>query len=269
MYAFIHIPKTAGSTVRALLRHSFGASHCDLRLPMHKRKPKEWIAAEDFKKALQVYRQPAGICGHRVTAFNQLETVVPDLRYFTILRDPVKRFVSRFLHSHRGRVDQCTPDDLKSFCADPLERNVQTRWLCGYEDAVSAISIIDQKLGFVGLTERFDESMVMFRAWLGSADLKVGYITTNVGKEKPSWPILEDPELAEVVREANQADLELYRHAAEHTFAKQVKNYGAGLEADVLRLREKCQHVTEQKEPVWAKLKRNYVYKPLIHLRVV
>jgi hypothetical protein len=269
MYAFIHIPKTGGSTVRALLRHSFGASHCDLRAPMHKRKSHEWIAAKDFKKALRVYRQPAGICGHRVAAFNQLETVVPDLRYFTLLRDPVKRCVSRFLHLHRSHVDQCTPDDLKRFCVDPLERNVQTRWLCGSEDAASAISIMDQKLGFVGLTERFDETMVMFHAWLGSADLKVGYKTINVGKAKPSWPILEDPELAEVVREANQADFELHRHAAEHTFAKQVNNYGAGLEADVVRLRENCQHVTKQKEPVWGRLKRNCVYKPLIHLRVV
>jgi hypothetical protein len=269
MYAFIHIPKTAGTTMRTLLRRSFGARHLDIRPPMYKRMSKEWLSAEDLKKARRVYPFLEGICGHRVTPFNGLEKRHPEIRYFTILRDPLRRFVSDFLGSHRKQSEHISKKDLQRFCADPEERNVQTRWLCGKEDPVAAIRIMKEKVGFVGLTEQFDKSFVMFRAWLGNDKLQNGYLRKNTGKIKLTWPILEDPELRAWVEEANTADIEVYRYATETFFPAQVKAYGPGLEQDVEDLRLRNATFSEFSEPIWGVFKRNCIYKPLRHLRFV
>ena len=37
MYAFVHIEKTAGRTIRAILQRSFGAGHCEIRTPYARR----------------------------------------------------------------------------------------------------------------------------------------------------------------------------------------------------------------------------------------
>ena len=55
----------------------------------------------------------------------------------------------------------------------------------------------------------------------------------------------------------------------DHTFPKQVDDYGEGLDKDVAELKKQSEQVTAVSEPDWARLKRNYVYKPLIHLRLV
>jgi hypothetical protein len=146
---------------------------------------------------------------------------------------------------------------------------VQTRWLCGKEDPVAAIRIMKEKVGFVGLTEQFDKSFVMFRAWLGNDKLQNGYLRKNTGKIKITWPILEDPELRAWVEEANTADIEVYRYATETFFPAQVKAYGPGLEQDVEDLRLRNATFSEFSEPIWGVFKRNCIYKPLRHLRFV
>ncbi|MBC2713709.1 MAG: sulfotransferase family 2 domain-containing protein [Desulfobacteraceae bacterium] len=269
MYAFIHIPKTAGTTMRALLRRSFGAWHLDIRPPMHKRTSKAWISAEDLRKAQRVYPILDGICGHRVTPFNGLEKRHPELRYFTFLRDPLRRFVSDFLGSHRKQLEQCSRVDLERFCADPEQRNVQTRWLCGSEDPGEAIRIMEEKVGFVGLTEQFDESLVLFSAWLGNDRLQDRYLRKNTGRGKITWPILEDPDLRARVEEANTADIEVYRYATEVIFPTQAEAYGPGLERDVEAMRRRNADFIESREPVWGQTKRNCIYKPLLHLRMI
>lgn len=269
MYAFIHIPKTAGTTMRALLRRSFGPRHLDIRPPMHKRASKAWISAEDLRKAQRVYPFLDGICGHRVTPFSGLEKRHPDLQYFTFLRDPLQRFVSDFLGSHRHRLEQCSKEDLDRFCADSEERNVQTRWLCGSENPGEAIRIMEKKVGFVGLTEQFDESLVMFSTWLDNDRLQDSYLRKNTGSGKIAWPILEDPDLRARVEEANTADIEVYRYATKIIFPGQAKAYGPGLEQDVEALRRRNANFTESREPVWGEIKRNCIYKPLLHLRLL
>lgn len=38
MYAFVHIEKTAGSTLNTIFRRSLGTRHCDIRLRLAKRR---------------------------------------------------------------------------------------------------------------------------------------------------------------------------------------------------------------------------------------
>jgi hypothetical protein len=124
-------------------------------------------------------------------------------------------------------------------------------------------------VGFVGLTEQFDKSLVMFSAWLGSDKLQDSYLRKNTGKGKIDWPILDDPDLRAQVVEANTADIEIYRHATEVLFPAQAEAYGPDLEQDMEDLRRRNADFTESREPIWGKIKRNCVYKPLLHLRLI
>jgi hypothetical protein len=48
MYAFVHIEKTAGSCLNTILRRSFGMRHCDIRLPLAKRRSETCAALPDI-----------------------------------------------------------------------------------------------------------------------------------------------------------------------------------------------------------------------------
>ncbi len=266
MYAFIHIPKTAGSTVRRVLRASFGPRHCDLRPPLHKRTAHEWLEGVDLRRVRKIYPSLAGICGHRVTCFTDLGDEEPRLRFFTFLRHPYRRFASNFFHCMRRRLDQCTARDFQRFCALPMRRNVQTQWLGGSEDPDDAIAAMESNIEFVGLTERFDESFVMMAQWLNHPDLHYTYEACNRCRGRPALPIFEDPDLRAMMEKANAADMKVYQYAVHTLYPRQQAAYGPALSEDVERFRRQLPHRPLAKEPSWARTKRNLIYKPLLHL---
>src|SRR5215468_545457 len=74
MYAFVHIEKTGGSTLNTIFRRSFGARHCDVRLPLAKRPndrhdDRVCVQAEDLRRVRRLYRNLRGISGHNVKPY--------------------------------------------------------------------------------------------------------------------------------------------------------------------------------------------------------
>lgn len=266
MYAFIHIPKTAGTTLRFLFRQAFSGRHCDIKMPAHRRAENPWLEARDMRIVNMVYPNLAGICGHRVNCFTDLDERYPDIKYFTVLRDPLKRFISNFHHKYRGRMDECTPEALQAYAEDPAQRNIQTRWICGEEDAEKAIQMMETKIGMVMLTERFDESLLLLKHWLNAPEFEINYIARNLAHARAPLPYFDDPQLLKIIEDANAHDLEVYRYVVEKRFPQQLEAYGAGFEEDLKRFYARQQDFQPSSEPLWGKIKRNYLYKPMLHL---
>jgi len=93
LLAFVHIEKTAGETIKWILRSTYGLNHCD-------------VTASDVFKPLypyqlarigQIYPHMESIAGHPVTPYMHLEEAsrLP-IQYFTFLREPVKQCASYF-----------------------------------------------------------------------------------------------------------------------------------------------------------------------------
>jgi hypothetical protein len=219
MYAFVHIGKTAGSTMTDALRRSFGPFHCDVEpwrgynaLPFR---------ARDYRWLRLLYPGLRSIAGHTVTPYSDLETVVSDLRYYTVLREPIARAASHYQY-HRDSMQKHRTFE-EWIHIDRL-RNFQCRMIAGEPSASAAIKMIEEKDIFVGLVECFDESLQMLSAWMDGL-LCVTYQTRNVAsKQDIARSLKEDPASLELLREANQEDAELHRWATQ-VWMKRQRSY--------------------------------------------
>ncbi len=72
MLVFVHINKTAGSTVRYILRSSYGPRHCDVE-PWRARWDEQPFSAADLRRVRRFYPQLASIAGHRITGHVDLD----------------------------------------------------------------------------------------------------------------------------------------------------------------------------------------------------
>lgn len=279
MYAFTHIDKTAGRTVRAVLRRSFGAGHCEIRTP-YARRPADpndrsvYVTGADLCRVRRIYRHLRGIAGHNVKPYSDLHTACPDVRYFIFLRDPVKRYLSHY----KNKALQYDRADFDRWASLAPMQDFQTRTLAGVANAQRAIDLIGSRVGFVGLTDAFDESLLMLGRWLGDPDFRPEYRPVNrladksrardAAREQADLSYLDDPTVRARLLEMNALDQQVYDFAVREFFDRQRLAYGDTLAADVAALRQRNNAITDWSEPLSARLLRNWVYKPALVLRL-
>jgi hypothetical protein len=272
----VHIEKTAGSCLNTILRRSFGARHCDIRLPLAKRKAdhrdcKACVDAADLRRVRLLYRNLRGIAGHNVKAYADLHSACPQIRFFTILREPERRFRSHFLN----RGDGNRREDFERWLASDWVHNWQTKMIAGEPSAQKAIDLLCTRFGFVGLTERFDESLVLVRDWLGEPGFCPEYRRVNwlSDKQRPrdierkhaDMSYLDSDTMRERIRSANAEDYKVYEFVTSTMYPRQLAAYRGNLAAEVQQLQARNQADHPLAEPFWGSVMRNYVYKPLLH----
>ncbi len=280
MYAFVHIEKTAGSTLLSILRNSFGTRHCDIRLPLDKRHNedrdhRECVVAANLTRVRRLYRNVRGISGHNVKAYADLHTACSAIEFFTFLRDPVKRFLSHF----HNRGPGCTPEAFKAWVSAEWTNNWQTKMVAGEASAEKAIELLDARFGFVGLTERFDEGLLLLGDWLSEPRFCPEYKSRNrmsdkqrprdIARRNSDMSYLNEPWAIAALREANAEDQKMYDYLTATLYPAQVARYAGDLAADTAALKARNQQVERVREPLAGTVLRNYIYKPLLHLRAV
>jgi hypothetical protein len=279
LYAFTHIDKTAGRTVRAVLRRSFGAGHCEIRTP-YARRPADpndrsvYVTGDDLRRVRRIYRHLRGIAGHNVKPYSDLHTACPEVRYFIFLRDPVKRYLSHY----KNKALQYDRADFDRWASLAPMQDFQTRTLAGEANAQRAIDLIGSRVGFVGLTDAFDESLLMLGRWLGDPDFRPEYRPVNrladksrardTAREQADLSYLDDPAVRARLLEMNALDQQVYDFAVREFFDRQRLAYGDTLAADVAALRQRNNAITDWSEPLSARLLRNWIYKPALVLRL-
>ena len=263
MLTFIHIRKTAGSTIDMILRQSFGMRHCRVRHG-RKRAGQPVVAAREIQRCRWVYWGLQSVSGHGIVPHSDLETLGANIQYFTFLREPLRRCASDYqFRVNRGGLRQ--PFD--QWILTENARNQHTKKICGMEHAESAIEILQQRLGFVGLVEQFDASLVMLRSWYQGRSLDIRYASKNVSSDSSlKNRLLTNPTSLAQLREANAEDLKLYRYACDHIFAKQLSDYGPSLQQDLRDFQQFNQPLPVLPRQLPSMLLREVVYKPLAPL---
>jgi hypothetical protein len=288
MYAFVHIEKTAGTTLNTIFRRSFGTGHCDIRLPLVKRKhdvhdQRVFIDAADLRRVRQLYRNLRGIAGHNVKPYANLQAECSEVQFFTFLRDPVAQFRSYFLHRGLDRgVDRRLGHSYAAFdqwISSSWVHNWQTKMIAGVANAQKAIDLISDRIGFVGLTERFDESLLLLRQWLRDPAFQVEYQSVNrlidrrgprdAARIKAEISYLDSAAVRERIQEVNAEDQKVYDYVAANVYPRQVAAYQGDLPAELQCLQERNQRAARFNEPFAGRFLRNYIYKPLLHCYLI
>jgi hypothetical protein len=263
MLVFIHINKTAGRTVRYILRSSFGHRHCEVE-PWQASRTKQSFSTKDLKRLRKIYPRLESIAGHCVTGYADLQENGTEFKYFTFMRDPLKTCASRFQYNvqYRGKKDLV----FEEWIQQEWTRNAQTKMIAGVADVDEAIRILRTKDIFIGLTERFDESMVLLQA-LRADNLNISYERVNVARDNTiKESLLTEQSTRQMLIEANQADLALYNFVQDEWYPAFQLEYGPSLGADVARYRQRRDSRFDSRNLTLSRLKQYLIYKPLLYL---
>jgi hypothetical protein len=179
------------------------------------------------------------------------------------MRDPVKLCASRF--QYKVNVSKKTNLVFEEWIQRDWPRNHQTKWIAGEADVDKAIRIIQDKKIFVGLTERFDESMVLLKALLAN-DLNISYKRVNVARNKTlATSLLSNESTRQMLIDAQQADLELFEYVRQELYPIYRREYGPSLETDVADYQQKQGNNFNYLNLTLARLKHYTLYKPLLY----
>ena len=231
---FLHVPKTAGTTLRATLRFKYPGATVSVH-------DLDDVAEAMAKIPIETRRSARVITGHLLYGVHRY--IPQECDYVTVLRHPVARAVSEYHYirshpGHRFHTELVDGDlSLTEFVEHPrgVMDNLQTRMMAALavgerrvgelvrrgsggefertelgERALEEAKGVLEHFLVVGLTERFDESFILIRRALGwklpmYASRRV---TDRPASAKPHTAIELD-----VVRALNQLDVELYDHA--------------------------------------------------------
>lgn len=261
MLVFVHINKTGGTTVCHILRSSYGVCHCQVE-PWHARWTGPPFSNEDFQRLRRLYPSLKSIAGHRLVGYIDLHAETTPLEYFTFIRDPLTSCASRFQYKVQvsGKKDLVFEDWIQQ----DWTRNHQTKWIGGTDDVDDAINVIASKNMFVGLAERFDESLVLLRALVAN-DLNISYRRVNVAQDNTiKQQLLSNKRTRQILSEAQAADLRLYDFVTQELYPTYRHAYGPSLDADVEKYRQTRRNAFNVWKLTLSRLKHYGLYVPAL-----
>ncbi len=228
---FIHIPKTAGVSLRSRLERS---------LAPHSVSPHSnaFAMTEEEAAPLRSYRV---ISGH--ISWIDVQRFFPDRKKFTFLRDPLDRCVSWYFFLRRIPLERCIPlnrithknipeeaislakvldiDDFFQIPHPHILQGVHNRyvWQLGHHACIEMRSISEQEvlakalgnvdeMDFVGLCDRMEEDSSRLCRFLGIPE-SVSLPHENRTENRPSLPDLS-PKALEHAKRLTDLDRRLY-----------------------------------------------------------
>jgi hypothetical protein len=215
---FLHLPKTAGTTLNRLIEWEYPLSQ------MYSVDPVlfEWSAAHLRRLPKRRLLKTRMFKGHML--FGLHEALPQPATYITVLRDPVERVLSAFYYMRsyklhplywKFRRENWT---IEQFVERSTRDNVQCKIIagadyhapCTEEVARKALDNLTRFFSVVGLSERFEESLALMKLRFGW-ELK-SYSSFNVTRSRPKRDELARATL-DLIAEKNSFDVALYKWA--------------------------------------------------------
>ncbi|MCD6364181.1 MAG: sulfotransferase family 2 domain-containing protein [Synergistetes bacterium] len=229
---FLHIPKTGGSSLLWILQRHY-------RL-------EEVFHDTVFQKAGDCFlNDKKFLHGHFKYGIHEL-LKLRNYKYISLLRNPVYRVFSHYFYAREQMFmndREFRDQDLVSW----LEKNkswvsnLQTAYISG-EDHVDLKALrkakdnLKKDFLFIGITELFDESLLILRKLLGLKDIYYG-LPRNATQFKHLMERANEDLFLEVER-VNRYDMELYEYAKD-LLMEHIKNYGSDFSRDLEEFRKR------------------------------
>ena len=220
LFIHLHIPKTGGTTLRDIIQRQYQSEKI-LMIP-------KLDESEDILKEVST------------SQINQLKLIQGHLKYgihnhfhrrakyFAIIRDPINRVLSTYYYvlSQKNNPqnlstsnNQMTIYDYVQSGVNPFLINGQTQLISGKTGNIDnpiikseelfslAKENIENDFLFLGITEMFDETILILKNMLGWH--MPYYSIANRTKNKPNYDAV-DPTVISFIKEHNQLDIKLY-----------------------------------------------------------
>lgn len=233
---FVHLPKTGGLTISFVLRCQYSDKAC---LSFYRMEQEHKIKKiKRYTQAPNSFKVIRGHIGYGIHRRLKEEKYI----YFTILREPISRIVSDYFF-HKDclssnyeckRISRITQRietnqmDLRTYVSEfkfiTLD-NYQTRLIVGDTQGLKpeygecppefldiARRHLENQFAVVGVTERFDETLLVLQKVLGW-EIPL-YISQNVGKSRTPKKVIEE-DIIDTITKHNQLDIALYQYANE------------------------------------------------------
>lgn len=222
---FIHLPKTAGTTIRNIIEKNYRTGEVSFF----------YSGYQDAARRLKMLSKPQlkslkWIHGH--FDFGLHEVIQRPAAYITMLRHPVDRVLSFYYFLRRNSRHplhyKVKLMSLKEFVITQNNGiqnqvcNFQTYLLSGNgsPNLERAKKHIEEHFMLVGLTERFEESIFIMKKQLG---WEVNHYTNlNVTQGRPKRETISQ-EIRKLIEKKNEIDLELYEYG-KGVFQKQIES---------------------------------------------
>jgi len=274
---FIHIPKTAGTTLISVLRGNFPAGGVrSLGNVFHGAGGVDPGPVVKMRVSGPVVTRDIHLLGGHLP-FGIYQYLPSDSRYITFLRDPVERTLSHYYRARSVRKRDPIPEDM-SFeevlgGGDYLYDNLQTRMLSGDPEPFGEVTEemleqakenLSERFVSFGLADRFDESLVLLKRGLGLNSIL--YVSQRMTTNRPRTQESKE-DLRPIAERFNTYDIELYRWASQE-FDRTVADQDADFAVELAALKAAVSggRVTGN-PPAASKLSRGQMWEELVRAR--
>lgn len=228
---FVHLPKSGGSTLQEIIQRQYPS---DSIYSIEGESIDSVQRSVDRLRNLPDDQRSAIACVRGHVPFGIHRWLTGDTAYVTVLRDPVERTVSDYFFARntpghrlyeRIRANRLSLEDFAVLRHQEGLGNIYCRMLGGAVDwnrlrdsplettpdtLDAAKRNLECHFAAVGLTERFDVSLLLMQDALGWGN--VLYRRTNVTRDKPARVLLTVGE-RDAIHRLNALDIELYSFA--------------------------------------------------------
>ncbi len=206
MLLILHIPKTAGTSLRVSLQNEFGlprialdywgqSDHTSSIVRHHLYQNNAALGTGDLVQNLRATGYQA-LIGH--FPFSKYGEFFLPSEVIAFVREPLVRSCSEYLHKRRHDKIEGT---FSEFIEDPRNQNVQAKMLNGH-----------QQENFIGITERYADSLSMLNKRFG---LQIKERKANRAPRGGGMRFLKglNRKIVDRYRELNQQDIVMYRES--------------------------------------------------------
>ena len=260
---FLHIPKTAGTTLSDLIYDQYAfekpvqADDAEgylkkgiyyVPLGFHGIEEERLLYVKNIL-ATRIDEIRA-IAGHFY--FGLHEFLPKPSTYITVLRHPVDRVISLYYHTLKCQTlkwptnpphyhlvsEKISLDEFVSGISCREAENDQTRRLSGWDHGSGRCSVemlerakanLRKHFPVVGLTERFDETLVLLKRTFGWKHIY--NFPRQVNRDRPNKESLS-PDTLNLIAKYNELDIQLYKYA-EGMLDELISNQGVDFEKDL------------------------------------